>query len=123
MMGGVIENRYLTYIDVEELDRSEAEDYLDQFEIVDSEIADAYLTNQCELYGKHKAIEVLKIQQKAVQDNDLGWKNKKEEGTLSTNYDSLFADSIRKLKRTEQAISFCGEAFSIPNENAEYEDY
>lgn len=116
-MGGVIENRYLTHIAVEELDRSEAEDYLNQFEIVDREIADAYLTNQCEIYGKYQAIEVLKIQQKVVQDNDLGWKNKKAEGTLNTNYDSLFASSIRKLNRTEKAISFCGETFTIPNEN------
>lgn len=122
MMGGVIENRYLTHIAVEGLDRSEAEDYLNQFEIVDSEIADAYLTNQCEIYGKYKAIEVLKIQQKDVQDNDLGWKNKKAEGTLNTNYDSLFASSIRKLNRTEKAISFCGETFAIYNENAEYGD-
>lgn len=102
-------NTHLAHIEEEEMNLLEASSYLDQFEINDKYIAEAFLITQLQMDNCKTAKQLYDKYTVTIYKSKENQKVLKQMGTEIPNYAKSLEMNERTLERINESISLAGE--------------
>lgn len=102
-------NAYLNHIEEKGMSLLQAVNYLDQFEIKDKDIAEAFLAVQLEMDVCRTSKQLYDKYTTVIYMGEQNQKKMKQMGTEIPNHDKSLKMNRRTLNRINDAISLAGE--------------